>query len=73
MRKYVENGMIKINEHGQNICLRCKAIFGNRDTCGYCGVGRHQTIASRNSMRTKKIGGKRGRNSGVVKNKSNRK
>jgi hypothetical protein len=69
MRRHVENGMVKENGN----CKRCHDRFGNQDNCRSCGVGRHQNIASRNSMRTKKIGGKRGRNSGVVKNKSNRK
>lgn len=39
---------------------------GGRDACSNCGVRKGRPILSRNSMRRRKIGGKRGRNSGTT-------
>ncbi len=38
-----------------------------------CGMKRGQKVMSRNPMRRRKIGGKRGRNSGIVKSQSKKK
>lgn len=59
-------------------CKRCREDFGTkrdgeqRDRCQNCGVHKDRRIASRNSLRRRNIGGKRGRNSGTT-NKSKQK
>lgn len=47
-------------------CTRCHEYFGNGERCRNCGVHQDTPVMSRNSMRRRKIGGKRGRNSGKV-------
>lgn len=58
--------MSAVNDKG--FCLRCHEHFGGkgRETCRNCGIQRTSNVMSRNSMRRRKIGGKRGRNSGKV-------
>ena len=57
------------------VCKRCREDFGvdregnQRTRCRNCGVHKDRIVASRNSLRRRNIGGKRGRNSGVT-NKS---
>lgn len=53
-------------------CLRCKEKFGLGARCKECGVHKDRVVKRH---RTRKIGGKRGRNSGKVSSgnrKSNR-
>lgn len=47
-------------------CTRCKGDWGRAERCRECGVHEDTPVMSRNSMRRRKIGGKRGRNSGNV-------
>lgn len=44
-------------------CLRCHEPFGLGPSCKECGVGRHRIVRRH---RRRKIGGKRGKNSGKV-------
>lgn len=55
------------------VCLRCKEAFGPGYRCQECGVGRDRVVRYH---RARRIGGKRGRNSGKVSSgnrKSNKK
>lgn len=52
--------MSAIREDGT--CVRCRSIFGDAPRCSWCGVGRERIVRR---IRRHKIGGKRGRNSGV--------
>lgn len=45
-------------------CIRCREVFGEGDKCQECGVHKDRTIVK--AKRVKKIGGKRGHNSGKV-------
>jgi len=47
-------------------CRRCKGEFGSRRKCRNCGRDKDRHLLSRNRARRRKIGGKRGRNSGKV-------
>ena len=49
--------------HEPHRCLRCREPFGNGARCQECGVGRYRPVRRH---RTRRIGGKRGRNSGKV-------
>lgn len=44
-------------------CLRCSESFGNGVLCQECGVHKNRVVRRH---RARKIGGKRGRNSGKV-------
>jgi hypothetical protein len=44
-------------------CRRCHEPFGEGDRCRECGVGRNRPVRRH---RSRKHGGKRGRNSGKV-------
>lgn len=50
-------------------CARCKERIEWKfdGTCPNCGVHKDRRVLSVNSLRRRKIGGKRGRNSGKVK------
>jgi hypothetical protein len=50
-------------------CIRCKEEFGGREHCRNCGVHKDRVVRY---IRRRKIGGKRGRNSGTT-NKSKEK
>lgn len=56
------------------LCRRCKhkAPLTKRDRCENCGVHKDRPVMSRNSMRRRNIGGKRGRNSGKVGTSKNK-
>lgn len=62
MHKYSDGVNRKVR--GDGTCIRCGFTFGDRDTCAGCGV--HFDRRSISGRRTRKIGGKRGRNSGKV-------
>jgi hypothetical protein len=47
-------------------CMRCREEFGLREHCQECGIHKDTKVMSLNSSRRRKIGGKRGRNSGKV-------
>lgn len=53
--------MSAVNEHG--LCIRCRHSFGERERCVECGVHRSRIVRP---MRRRRIGGKRGRNSGTT-------
>lgn len=53
-------------------CARCREDFGSEDTCSNCGVHKDRPVMSLNSQRRRKIGGKRGRNSGKVGTSKNK-
>lgn len=53
-------------------CRRCKGEFGTAVNCANCGRHKDRTLLSRNRARTRKIGGKRGRNSGTTKTSKNK-
>jgi hypothetical protein len=52
---------IAVRENGT--CIRCGERFGTGPKCRECGVARDRVVRR---VRTKRINGKRGRNSGKV-------
>lgn len=53
--------MSAIDDRGQ--CIRCRSRFGEHEHCRHCGVHKDRIVRK---ARRRKIGGKRGRNSGKV-------
>jgi len=62
MHKYSDGINRKVRADGT--CNRCREDFGNGARCKSCGVSfDRRTVSGR---RTRRVGGKRGRNSGKV-------